>query len=146
MCQIITSFISPIAGGLVVGGIGIWMSGVNRRRDGKDAFLLVTADLKGKLAGTNKGRLDEFYQQSIPVVGPAVYRVLQFLNKDQQRALDAVWNEYRSQGEKLFGHGEEMLTAVVESMLEGSPQTPWKRLADFFDKFDNCVHSRKPKI
>jgi hypothetical protein len=39
-------FISSILGALISGGIGIWMFWVKSCRDGKGAFLLVTADLE----------------------------------------------------------------------------------------------------
>jgi hypothetical protein len=146
MCQIITSFIGPIAGGLVVGGIGIWMSEVNRHRDGKQAFLLVTSDQKSKRSETKKTELDEFYRQSVPIMSQAVYRVLVFLNKEQKYALLKFWDEYRSEGEKLFGNQKEFRDAYGESFVEGNPLTYLKWLEDHFEKFDECVKTRKPKI
>lgn len=145
MCQIITSFIGPIAGGLVTGGIGIWMSERNRRRDGKQAFLLVTADQKSKLSETKKTELDEFYQQSVPIMSQAVYRVLEFLKEEQKRALLKFWNEYRSEGKKLFGNQKEFRVAYGESFVEGDPLTHLKWLEDYFGKFDECIKIRQPK-
>jgi hypothetical protein len=146
MCQFFTSFIGPIAGGLVVGGIGFFMSGVNRCRDGKQAFLLIAADQKSKLSETKKVELDQFYQQSVPIMSQAVYRVLEFLNEEQKRALLKFWNEYRSEGKKLFGNHDEFLAAHGEALLEGNPQTYLKWLEDYFGKFDECIKTRKPKI
>jgi hypothetical protein len=146
MCQIITSFIGPIVGGLVVGGIGIWMSRVNRHRDGKQAFLLVAADQKSKLSETKKKELDKFYQQSVPIMSQAVYRVLEFLKEEQKCALLKFWNAYRSEGEKQFGNQKEFLDAYTESMVGGNPLTYLKWLEDYFDKFDECIKDRKPKI
>jgi hypothetical protein len=142
------SFFSQLLGAFISGAIGIFAGfGIfwfKRRQDGKDAFLLVTADQKAKLAVTNKGKLDEFYQLSIPIMSQAVYRALQFLNNNQRRALVAVWNEYQSQGKNLFGSREEFVNVAIESMVEGNLGTPWKRLEDFFEKFDECIQTRKP--
>ena len=95
------------------------MSERNRRRDGKQAFLLVTADQKSKLSETKKTELDEFYQQSVPIMSQAVYRVLEFLKEEQKRALLKFWNEYRSEGKKLFGNQKEFRVAYGESFVEG---------------------------
>jgi hypothetical protein len=139
------SFTGQVLGAFTSGIVGICLFWYKRRQDGRDAFLLITADLRGKLAGTPKTMLKDFYEQSIPVIGQAVYRVRQFLNNEQRNALNEIWHEYQAQDKNLFGCGEEMLAGYLETALAGNPQTPWKRFADFFDKFDNCIHSRKPK-
>ncbi len=146
MCQIITSFVGPIAGGIVSCGVGFLMFWRKRLRDGKDAFLLVTADQKSKLSETNKADLDQFYQQSVPIMSPAVYLALEFLNKEQKCALLKLWNEYRSEGKKLFGNHDEFLAAYGESLVEGNHLTHLKWLEDYFGKFVECIKTRKPKI
>jgi hypothetical protein len=145
MCQIITSFIGPITGGLVSGGIGTWVFWRKRLRDGKDAFLLITADQKSKLSETKKAGLDEFYRQSVSIMSQAVYRVLEFLKEEQKCALLKFWNEYRSEGEKLFGNHDKFLAAYGESLLEENHQAYLKWLEDYFEKFGACIKTRKPK-
>ncbi len=76
----------------------------------------------------------------------AVYRVLEFLKEEQKCALLKLGNEYRSEGEKLFGNQKEFLVAYTESLVEGNPLTYLKWLKDYFDKFDECIKNRKPKI
>jgi hypothetical protein len=141
MCQFITSFIAPIAGGLVTGCIGIWMSKINHCRNGKTTFLLVAADQKSKLSETNKADLDVFYQQSIPIMNQAVYRMLEFLKEKQKRELLKVWNEYRSEGKQLFGNHDEFMANHAESLGKENPHLKW--LEDYFEKFDKCARPRK---
>src|SRR5690348_906367 len=122
MHQIIANFVGPVAGGLVSGGIGYWLSNFNHCRNGKSAFLLVTADQKSKFSEIEKMELDKFYGQSIPIMSQAVYRVLEFLNKRQKDALLKFWNEYRSEGEKLFGSQDKFLDTYLEEIFEGDPK------------------------
>lgn len=143
MCQFITSFIGPIAGGLVAGGIGIWMAKINHCRNGKTAFLLVAADLKSKLSETKNAELDQFYRQSVPIMSQAVYRVLEFLNEEQKREMLKFWNEYRSEGKELFKNQDEFLATHLESIFEGDSQKCLKWLEGYFEKFDKCAKPRK---
>lgn len=113
-----------------------WEAG-SRIRKGKDEFLIVLADQRAKFA-TMKLREAEFFEQSVPILVTAVYRVQHFITAEEWSRLHQVMREYQSHHKSEFEGGHARAAAATNAQL-GVGKTYEQTLREFLDRFEECV-------
>jgi hypothetical protein len=133
-------------GALIVGLVIGWLAHVlasrreakSRIRRGKDEFLATLADQEAKFA-TMKFREAEFFEQSVPILARAVYRVQPFTCAEQWSCLDQILREYQSHHKSEFEGGRARVVAAIAAD-RGSGKTHTQALQAYLDRFKQCVH------
>jgi hypothetical protein len=127
---------------IFTGLLGFWLGGLreryNRTRRAKDEFLHVIASQRAKFDGMGFKEL-EFYDQSLPVIGEAVYKVKPYLKPSTRDALQAILVEYQSHhGKNTFSRTAVFDSFVSEEMF-GQGKNAIQLLKEYHDRFATCV-------
>lgn len=137
MCRFIETLVGPIIGGIISAGVGYWMFCLERNRAAKDVFHDIVSGERAKLE-TMKLREAEFFEQSIPIMSQAVYRVQRFVTPQERTRLHQVLRDYQSHHKSEFEGGLTSMAASAAADL-GTGKTHVQILEEFIDKLDECV-------
>lgn len=134
MFEFIKSIVGPIIGGCLGTGAGWLLFRWKRRSDGLDDMRNTIADLQAELAISGLV-LDDFFRESIPLIGKGCHRVRRHLDDAQWKRLNDLWLEYKSHPAGNFNYTTE--AAMKHAMLIHSK--PPEVLRSFFSRFEECI-------
>jgi len=124
-----------IIGAFIAGIVSFFLTWLKRRRDGRDQFLAVTADMRSKLDSTEQ--VEAFVFESIPILRLAIYRVRPFISLKKWECLLAKWQDY--QGPKHPNPDFQEFRNIVKEKAGKEPITT-KTVIEILDDFDRLVN------
>lgn len=123
-----------IIGAFIAGIVSFFLAWLKRRRDGRDQFLAVTADMRSKLDSTEQ--LGNFIFESIPILRLAIYHVRPFISRKKWECLLAKWQDY--QGPNHANPDFQGFRNIVKEKTGKEPITA-KTIIELLDSFDRLV-------
>jgi hypothetical protein len=120
-CSILIPLIGPAIGGFIAGTIGFIVAWWKWRRDGRNQFLAVIAEVEADMDERIDG-IREVHISSLPRVRSAVFAVQPFVCCCRFDRIMKVWQAYKKPDPEQLDWGLSMSRqAVHEAMSPGAP-------------------------
>lgn len=87
-----------VLGGVIAGGIGLWLEWWRRSRVGKDGFLAFIGHQEASL-DLSRDDLRKYYRDSLVPLNDAIFAIKPFVSEVKFLTLRKLWRKYKERGE-----------------------------------------------